>query len=149
MKLNMKMLGLAVFVAALTSILVVSATLVPVSAVGSVWTEDMAGNKKTVFNLGETVVIKWVMENGPVNVTLTRPDGTVIGLGAFPGANGSTTYNPPMVGNYMVLAEGPGGVAKWDFAICTFTVIPEVPIGIIAITTVGLLGLAVFRRFKF
>jgi hypothetical protein len=53
-----------------------------------------------------------------------------------------------MVGKYLVTCVGPAGMVKFDFAIGTFRVIPEIPLGVIVASMVGLLGLAVFRRFK-
>jgi hypothetical protein len=149
MKMKRERLSLVLSAAALMSILIVSFTSAPVGAAGSVWTEDLSGSRRTYFNFGEIVVISWRFERGLVWVFVTSLQTNVtVDLGnQFP-ASGSTTFNPPAHGNYKVDVVGVEGRVDLYFAVCMFIVAPEVPMGIVAITVVGLLGLAVFRRFR-
>lgn len=123
-------LSLFIFVQiTLTSLSIVYAAT---ATVATLHTTDAAGNDKVVFDLGETIYIRWTAD-GTVNIRVEYEDGSIDGQWLNQSNTGVIAYNPTKgAGYYSVYCTG----AKTRIvAYGTFMVIQEVPIGVVMAIT--------------
>jgi len=144
---SVKKIICASFISVLALLMIISLSYAATATVATLHTTDAAGNDKVVFNLGETVYIRWTAD-GTVNIRTEYENGSIDQQWLNQNSSGVIAYNPKYgPGRYVIYCTGARAML---IAYGTFLVIPDIPLGVLMATVACFAGFGMksFRAKK-